>query len=122
VTDPETRGGVWALARFPALTVAVGWSIALAAAVVLAPSQPALGVIAAAVAIPCLGLALVVRPAVLAIALAFALMAVGRAELPPSDSQASGRAVAVAGQFATIGPHRRRQPRHRRWFGSPRRT
>jgi competence protein ComEC len=98
----EKARGLWDLSRFPAVVVAVAWSAALAAAVVLAPSQPALGVLAIALAIPCLGLALLVRPAVLAIALAFALMAVGRAELPASDPQAAGRALAVAGQSATI--------------------
>jgi competence protein ComEC len=95
-------GGIWALSRFPALVVAVAWSGALAAAVVLAPSQPMLGALAVALAIPCLGLALLVRPAVLAIALAFALMAVGRAELPASDPQAAGRALVAAGQIVTI--------------------
>ena len=69
--NSENPGGVWALARFPALVVALTWSSALAAAVVLAPSQPILGALAVALAIPCLGLALLVRPAVLAIALAW---------------------------------------------------
>jgi len=80
VIDPVQRpAGLWTLARYPALVVGVTWSVALAGAVVLVPAQPVLGSIAAALAIPCLGLALLVRPAVLAIALAFALMAVGRA-------------------------------------------
>ncbi len=100
--DSETPRGIWVIARFPGLVIGLAWSIALAAAVVLAPAQPILGAVAAALAIPCLGLALLVRPAVLAIALAFALMAVGRAELPAPDAQAAGRAVAVAGETATI--------------------
>ncbi len=100
--NPERPGGIWTLARFPALVVAVTWSVALAAAVVLAPAQPMLGALAVALAIPCLGLALLVRPAVLAVALAFALMAVGRAELPATDPQAASRALAAAGQSATI--------------------
>ncbi|MDQ6721775.1 MAG: ComEC/Rec2 family competence protein [Candidatus Dormibacteraeota bacterium] len=100
--DSENPGGVWALARFPALVVALTWSSALAAAVVLAPSQPILGALAAALAIPCLGLALLVRPALLAIALAFALMALGRAELPASDPQAASRAFAAVGMTASI--------------------
>jgi competence protein ComEC len=102
VIDSENTGGILALARFPALTVAVTWSSAIAAAVVLAPSQPMLGTLAVALAIPCLGLALLVRPAVLAIALAFALVAVGRAELPASDPQTASRALAAVGQTATI--------------------
>ncbi|MDQ6876561.1 MAG: ComEC/Rec2 family competence protein [Candidatus Dormibacteraeota bacterium] len=98
----SNAGGIWALARFPAIVVAVTWSCALTVAVVLVPSQPGLGALAAALAIPCLGFALVVRPAVVAVALGFALLAVARAELPPSDPQIAARAVAVAGQSATI--------------------
>ena len=101
--DPEpSTPGIWTLARFPALVIALTWSIALAAAIVLVPSQPELGTFAVALAVPCLGLALLVRPAVLAIALAFALMAVGRAELPATDAQAASRAMAAAGQLVTI--------------------
>jgi competence protein ComEC len=92
----------WRLARYPALVVATTWSTALAAAVVLAPSEPALGGVALGLAVPCMGLALVVRPAVIAIAVACALMAIGRAELPPADAQAAGRAHAAAGQTVTI--------------------
>jgi competence protein ComEC len=102
VIESGKPGAIWALARFPALVLALTWSVVLAAAVVLAPSQPVLGAVAAAVAIPCLGLALLVRPAVLAIALAFALMAVGRAELPTPDPQTATRALAAAGETATI--------------------
>jgi competence protein ComEC len=98
----QSPAGVWVLGQFPALVVGVTWSLALAAAVVLAPSQPMLGALAAALAIPCLGLALLVRPAVLAVALAFALLAVGRAELPASDPQVATRALAVVGQTVAI--------------------
>ena len=90
------------MTRFPALVIATTWCIALAAAVVLAPSQPTLGVLAVALAMPCLALALVLRPAVLAVALAFALLAVGRAELPPADPQTSSRAAGLVGRVATI--------------------
>ncbi|HVS49203.1 MAG TPA: ComEC/Rec2 family competence protein [Candidatus Dormibacteraeota bacterium] len=90
------------MSRYPALVVATSWCVALAATVVLAPSQPTLGVLAIAVALPCLALALVLRPAVLAIALACALVAVGRAELPFSDPQAPSRAAGLAGRVATI--------------------
>ena len=90
------------LARHPALVVALALSAALAGAVVLAPGQTGLGALAVALAIPCLGLALVIRPGVLALALAFALIGVGRAELPPADPQAATRALAVAGSTATI--------------------
>ncbi|HEV1991761.1 MAG TPA: ComEC/Rec2 family competence protein, partial [Candidatus Dormibacteraeota bacterium] len=47
-------------------------------------------------------MALVLRPAILTIGLAFALLAVGRAELPASDPQAQSRAAGLAGQTATI--------------------
>jgi competence protein ComEC len=103
VIDPQQHpSGIWDAARYPALVVALAWSGALAGVVVLAPSQPLLGVVAIALAIPCLGLAFLVRPAVMAVALAFALLAVGRAELPASDLQAPVRALAAAGQTVTI--------------------
>jgi competence protein ComEC len=88
--------------RFPALVIATTWCIALSAAVVLAPSQPTLGFLAVALAIPCLALALVFRPALLTVALAFALLAVGRAELPPADPQTQSRATALIGRVATV--------------------
>jgi competence protein ComEC len=101
--DSEVQpGGIWSLARYPALVIALAWSAALSAAVVLAPSAPMLGVVAIGLAVPCLGLALLVRPAVIAIAIALALMAIGRAELPPVDAQAASRALAAAGQIVTI--------------------
>ena len=90
------------MSRFPALVVATTWCVAISAAVVLAPDQPTLGVIALALAIPCLGLALILRPAVLTIALAFALLAVGRAELPASDPETKSRATGLAGETAMI--------------------
>jgi len=90
------------VSRYPALVVATSWSVALAATVVLAPFQPTLGLVAVALAVPCLALALAVRPAVLAVALSFALLAVGRAELPPSDPQTPMRAASLVGRVAVI--------------------
>jgi competence protein ComEC len=90
------------VSRYPALVVASSWCIALAATVVLAPFQPILGIMAVALAVPCLALALAVRPAVLAVALSFALLAVGRAELPPSDPQTPARAASLVGRVAVI--------------------
>jgi competence protein ComEC len=90
------------LARVPALVIALAWSIGLAAAVVMAPSQGWLGAVAVALAIPCLALALAIRPAVLAFALVAALLGVGRAELPASDPDAMTRAAVVAGETATV--------------------
>jgi competence protein ComEC len=82
--------------------IALAWCVALAAAVVTLPSQPAFGAIAVALAVPCFALAVVVRPAVVAIAVAVALIGVGRAEVPAVDPFIPGRAVAVAGQVATV--------------------
>ncbi len=103
----ETRkgGDLRSLARVPLLVIAVSWSSALAAAVVIAPSQSWIGALAVALAIPCLALAIAIRPAVLALALMAALLAVGRAELPSLDAGAATRAVALAGQTATITGH-----------------
>lgn len=90
------------MTRFPALVAAMAWSVALAGAVVLAPAQPLLGIVAAALALPLLALAVVLRPALLSVALAFALLGVGRAELPPADPGAPLRAASLAGHIATI--------------------
>jgi competence protein ComEC len=76
--------------------------VALAATVVLAPFQPYLGIFAVGLAIPCLALALVLRPAILAVALSFALLAVGRAELPPADPQTPARAASLVGRIAVM--------------------
>ncbi|TAN31829.1 DUF4131 domain-containing protein [bacterium] len=100
--DAENTTGLDSLSRFPALLVALSWSTALAAAVVIAPSKPALGAIAIALALPCLAVAFAVRPAVIAIGLGFALLAVGRAELPATDPGTPARAVLLAGRTATI--------------------
>lgn len=90
------------MTRFPALIIATSWCTALAATVVLAPSRPILGILAIAMAIPCLALALVLRPAIVSIALACALLAVGRAELPAIDPQIPIRAAGLAGSIAMI--------------------
>jgi competence protein ComEC len=90
------------VSRYPALVVATSWCAALAATVVLAPSHPTIGVFAVALALPCLTLALFLRPAVLAVALAFALIAVARAELPFADPQTAVRAAGLAGRVATV--------------------
>ena len=73
------------VAQFPGLVIALSWSIALAATVVIAPSQPWLGAVAVALAIPCLALAFAIRPAVIALALVALLLGIGRAELPSAD-------------------------------------
>ncbi|HEY0830761.1 MAG TPA: ComEC/Rec2 family competence protein [Candidatus Dormibacteraeota bacterium] len=90
------------MTRYPGLILALAWSIALAAAVVLVPLQPLLGAVAVAAVLPVLALALLLRPAIIALALAVALLAVGRAELPPGDPQAQVRAVALAGATVVV--------------------
>lgn len=90
------------MTRYPGLVLALTWSVAIAAAVVLFPAQPLLGLAAVAAALPITVLALVMRPALLALALAAALLGVGRAELPPSDPLIPMRAPTFAGQIAVI--------------------
>ena len=85
------------MTRYPALVMALSWSAALAAAVVLIPAQPAAGAIAIAAAVPLLALSLLLRPALIALAVVAALLAVGRAELPPVDAHIPLRAAALAG-------------------------
>ena len=90
------------MTRYPALIVALAWSAALATAVVLAPSQPVVGVVAAAAALPAVALALFLRPALFALALGAALLGVGRAELPAADPLLPARAAALAGSVVAI--------------------
>jgi competence protein ComEC len=97
--------------RLPGLVIAVSWCVALAAAVVLAPNQPRLGAVAVGLAVTCLALAALVRPPVIAVALAAALLAVGRAELPATDPQAPARAASLAGQIVTLTGHVADDPR-----------
>src|SRR5256886_16962585 len=102
------------MTRYPALVIALSWSAALAAAVVLIPGQPAVGAIAIAATVPLLVLSLLVRPALIAFALVAALLAVGRAELPAVHPQIPPRAAALAGgAVAPTGPgaHDRRHAR-----------
>jgi competence protein ComEC len=90
------------VSAYPALVVALGWCAAIAAAVVLIPMQPWLGVVAIAAAVPVLALAIFVRPALIAITLAAALLGVGRAELPPADLEAHAKAPRLAGVSVVI--------------------
>jgi len=90
------------MTRYPGLILALAWSVALAATVVLVPLQPLLGAVAIAAAFPVLALAVLLRPAIIALALAVALLAVGRAELPPGDPHAQVRAAAFAGTTVVV--------------------
>lgn len=102
MNEPRPSRDLRSLARIPALVIAVSWSVGLAAAVVIAPSQTWLGAAALALAIPCLMLVIAIRPAVLALAVMAALLGAGRAEFPAPDPDAASRALVAAGQTATI--------------------
>ena len=90
------------MSRYPALVLALAWSAAVAATVVLAPSQPWFGIVAIGAALPVAALAIFVRPAIVALTIAVALVGVGRAELPPGDPFAPARAHHVVGATAVI--------------------
>ncbi len=85
------------MTRYPALVMALSWSAALTTAVVMFPEQPAVGAVAIAAAVPFFALAFLLRPALIALAVVSALLAVGRAELPPVDPAVPLRAAALAG-------------------------
>lgn len=90
------------MTRYPGLVIALAWSAAIAAAVVLLPMQPVFGVVAIAAALPTLAMALVLRPALVAVAVAAALLGVGRAELPASDPSVAARAANLAGAVVAV--------------------
>ena len=90
------------MTRYPGLVLALAWCTTLAATVVLAPNQPWLGFVAVAAALPLAALAIFMRPALIALAVAVALLGVARAELPPVDALAAVRAHGVIGSTAVI--------------------
>ena len=90
------------MTNYPGLVVALVWSAAITAAVVLIPNQPVVGVIAAGATFPLLALAVVMRPALVALALVTAMLAVVRVELPPPDAAAAARATQLVGVTAVI--------------------
>ena len=90
------------MTRYPGLVLALAWSVAIAAAVVLVPAQPVLGVMAIGAAVPITALAFLMRPAHVALGLAAALLGLGRAELPPADPLVPMRAPTFAGQIAVV--------------------
>ena len=90
------------MTRYAGLVLALAWSGAIAGAVVLIPSRSWLGVVALGATLPLLAVAVVLRPALLALAIAVALLAVARVELPVADAQAPMRAASVAGQTAAM--------------------
>jgi competence protein ComEC len=90
------------LTRFPGLILALAWSAALASTVVLAPGKSWLAVAAVSLALPAVALAIFVRPAILALALAAALLGSARAELPPIDPSTQVHAHSLTGATAVV--------------------
>src|SRR5439155_15160967 len=90
------------MTRYPGLALALAWSAAIAGAVVLIPPRSWLGVVDLGATPPILAVALVLRPALLAVAIAVALLAVERVELPVPDNKAPVRAASVASQSAVM--------------------
>ena len=93
------------MTRYPALVLALVWSATVTAAVVLAPDERWLGFLAIAVAVPFTALALFLRPALIALALAVALAGVARVELPAADPLTQARAQELVGATAVITGH-----------------
>src|SRR2546427_9698801 len=85
------------MTRYPGLALALAWSAAIAGAVVLIPPRSWLGVVALGATLPLLAVAGGLRPALLAVAIAVALLAVARVELPVPGAPAPGGAAGVAG-------------------------
>lgn len=90
------------MTRYAGMVLGLAWSTAIAAAVVLIPSQPVVGALAAGTSLLFVALAFVLRPAMVALALAVALLGVARAELPPADAEASARAATLLGATAVM--------------------
>ena len=81
----------------PALVVCSAFSASLCIAVLAVPARPWLGAAALGLAVAAAGLALIIRPLVVGLALAAALAGLARAELPPADPALPIRAAQLAG-------------------------
>jgi competence protein ComEC len=80
-----------------ALACLAAWSVGLGSAEVLLPRQPLFGALALVSAAAAAALAVALRPAVIGLALAAALLGAARAELPGADPLEVSRAPALAG-------------------------
>jgi competence protein ComEC len=85
-----------------ALACLVAWSVGVASAEVLIPNQALLGGLALAAAALAATLAVVLRPAVICLALVALLLGVARAEGPQGDPASAARAPALAGEQAAV--------------------
>jgi competence protein ComEC len=81
----------------PALACLAAWSAGVMIATVAMPAQPAVGAAAVVALGVAVCVALVLRPAVIGLALAASLLGVARAEIPTGDPTAAARAPALAG-------------------------
>ncbi len=93
------------MTRYPGLALTLAWSSAVATAVVLAPGHPTAGIVAIAGVVPVFVLAFAVRPALPALVVAVALLAVARVELPSVDAGAAARAESWAGATVVVSGH-----------------
>jgi competence protein ComEC len=85
-----------------ALLVLVAWCLGIAASVVMLPQRPLAGLIALIGAAGAGCAAVAVRPVVVGLAVAAALLGVARTELPAGDPAAAARAPALAGLHAVV--------------------
>jgi len=86
----------------PLLAVCGAFSAAVALTVLAVPGRPLIGVAAVLLAVVTVGLAALVRPLALGLAVAGALAGIARAELPAADPGLAQRAAALAGQTVTV--------------------
>src|SRR5215472_7019453 len=81
----------------PALACLAAWSAGVMVATVAMPAEPGVGALAVVAFGVAVCLALVLRPAVIGLALAASLLGIARAEVPTGDPTAAARAPALAG-------------------------
>lgn len=81
----------------PALICLAAWSAGVMIATAALPAEPAVGAAAVVAFAVAVCLALVVRPAVIGLALAASLLGIARAEVSTADPTAAARAPALAG-------------------------
>jgi len=86
----------------PLLAVCGAFSAALALTVLAIPGRPWIGVSALLLAVVTAGLAALVRPLAIGLAVAGALAGIARAELPAADPSLALRAAALAGRTVTV--------------------
>jgi competence protein ComEC len=86
----------------PLLAVCGAFSAALSLTVLAIPGRPLVGVAALLLAVVTAGLAALVRPLAVGLAVAGALAGIARAELPAADPSLGARAAALAGATVTV--------------------